>query len=79
MGNQGRIKYVYNRKVVYREPNSVIGERLMKMETPVCPTYGSSLVRLGIGKDETVSYHHPSDPAPYLRFVSDVLFPELPL
>lgn len=30
----------------------------MKMETPVCPTCGCSLIRLGIGKDEAVSCHH---------------------
>ena len=28
------------------------------MQTPICATCGCSLVRLGIGKDEAVSYHH---------------------
>jgi YHS domain-containing protein len=59
------------------------------MNTPICPTCGCSLVRLGIGKDEAVSYHHngqehrfccegcvelfTTDPEQYLQQVSNLV------
>ena len=57
------------------------------MQTSICPTCGCSLVRLGIGREEAVSYHHDgeehhfccgrgvegfvTDPEKYLREVRD--------
>lgn len=68
--------------------NIATGKRLKKMKTPICPTCGCSLVRLGIGKDEAVAYQHNgqehrfccegcldvflTDPEKYLREVSNV-------
>ena len=40
------------------QEDAVSGKGLKKMQTLICPTCGCSLVRLGIGKDEAVSYHH---------------------
>jgi YHS domain-containing protein len=31
------------------------------VQTSICPTCGCSLVRLGISKDEAVSYHHDGE------------------
>ncbi len=57
------------------------------MTTPICPACGCSLVRLGIGKDEAISYYYNgeeylfccvgclgvfvNDPEKYLREASD--------
>ncbi len=59
------------------------------MKTPICPTCGCSLVRLGIGKDEAVSHLHNGEehrfccggcvdvfvthPEKYLREVSNLV------
>ncbi len=59
------------------------------MNTPMCPTCGCSLVRLGMGKNEAVSYHHngeehrfccegcvalfTTDPEQYLQEVSNLV------
>jgi YHS domain-containing protein len=71
------------------QPDAVSGKGLKEMNTPICPTCGCSLVRLKIGKDESVSYHHDGeehrfccqgcvdvfagDPEKYLREVSDLV------
>ena len=48
---------------MYQRPKSVVGKGLKKkkMQTLICPTCGCSLVRLGIGKDEAVSYHYDGE------------------
>jgi len=33
-------------------------KEVLSMETPICPTCGCSLIRLGISKEKAVSYHY---------------------
>ena len=60
---------------------------MQKIKTPMCPTCGCALVRLGISKDEAISYYHngeehlfccdgclqvfANDPEKYLREASN--------
>lgn len=43
---------------VYARNNFNLQERVLIVETPICPACGCSLVRLGISQEKAIAYHY---------------------